>query len=145
MQLLSCEHPVRVFNRFVNDYIWVPCGKCAICKNKRAAHYTELLEREKLQHSYAFFVTLTYSDESLPFISQGFLDNIADTKVYVSSRSRDCICIPFAELFPSDKEDEYYQFDEDGNKLGSADLDFSMVVCLRAVCLTHQKPMYSYF
>ena len=124
MQLLSCEHPVRVFNRFVNDYIWVPCGKCAICKNKRAAHYTELLEREKLQHPYSFFVTLTYSEESLPFISQGFLDNKADTKVYVSSRSRDCICIPFAELFPPDKEYEYYQYDDDGNKLGSADLDY---------------------
>lgn len=124
MHLLSCEHPQRVYNKYLNDYIWVPCGQCAICKNKRAAHYTELLEREKLQHPYSFFVTLTYSDESLPFISQGFLDNSADTKVYVSSRSRDGICIPFTELFPPEKEYEYYQYDADGNKIGSADLDY---------------------
>ena len=107
MHLLSCSNPKRVYNKYIQDYIWVPCGECAICKNRRAAHYTELLERERLQHSFAFFVTLTYSDEHIPFISQGFLDEKANTGIYVGSRERDCICIPFSELFPPDKKNEY--------------------------------------
>ena len=107
MHLLSCSNPKRVYNKYIQDYIWVPCGECAICKNRRAAHYTELLERERLQHSFAFFVTLTYSDEHIPFISQGFLDEKANTGIYVGSRERDCICIPFSELFPPEKKNEY--------------------------------------
>ena len=71
MHLLSCEHPQRVYNKYSQEYVWVPCGKCNICKNRRAAHYTELLERERSQHLFTFFVTLTYSDEHLPMLSFG--------------------------------------------------------------------------
>lgn len=115
MHLLSCKNPQRVYNKYINEYVWVPCGHCSICKNRRAAHFTQLLEDEQLQHRYCFFVTLTYSDEYLPRLQPvDFEINKSLDKSYFSSRERDRICIPFSQLFDDKHKDE---FDE-------ADLDF---------------------
>ena len=92
-------------NKYTHEYVWVPCGECSICKNRRSAHYNELLEREKLQHRYCFFVTLTYSNEYVPVLTPGDFverDNLHDIS-YFGSRERDSICIPFDDLFPKDK------------------------------------------
>lgn len=114
MQLLSCSNPKRVFNKYTGEYVYVPCGECSICKNKRAAHYTQLLERERSQHAISFFVTLTYDELNLPIVSFGqrvpdYADHSdrLDRYVYTCSRERDCDCIPFSDLFPPDKKDDY--------------------------------------
>ena len=106
MQLLSCKHPVKVYNKYSDEFVWVPCGKCTICKNRRSAHYTELLEREKKQHKYAFFVTLTYDDLNLPILHPNFLGESPDSRlfrmrdvIFVSNRFHDDFCIPFESLF----------------------------------------------
>ena len=106
MHLLSCKNPHRVYNQYTNEYIWVPCGQCAICRNRRASHYTNLLERERLQHRYCYFITLTYSDENIPCIHlkdfglHGDLSN----EEFLSNRPDDDICIPYSELFPKDRQ-----------------------------------------
>ena len=98
MHLLSCKNPKRVYNKYTGEYIWVPCGMCTICKNRRSAHYTSLLERERMQHRYSFFVTLTYSEENIPYISPGdYVERKSwDDVEFVSNRSDDDICIPFS-------------------------------------------------
>lgn len=44
----------------------VPCGKCPVCKKRRAAQWAFRLSIEDRQHTESHFVTLTYSDENLP-------------------------------------------------------------------------------
>lgn len=108
MHLLSCKNPHRVYNKYINEYVWVPCGKCSICQNRRAAHFTQLLEDERLQHRFCFFVTLTYSDEYIPLLQPVDFEVYPTLdKLYCSSRGRDGICIPFSQLFPEDKTDDY--------------------------------------
>lgn len=59
---MKCKSPF-----FVKDQkILVPCGKCLSCRiNKRSA-WTGRMILELQSHSYAMFLTLTYSDENLP-------------------------------------------------------------------------------
>ena len=113
MRLLSCKNPKRVYNKYIDDYIFVPCGECAICKNRKAAHFTSLLERERSQHRYTFFVTLTYDDAHLPFLHGGFNDPDYRLNEYFPSRSRDDFRILFSDLFPSKKSECYTQADID--------------------------------
>lgn len=66
MHLLCCEHPQRVYNRYINEYITVPCGTCNSCKNRKARKWVDLLECERRNSRYTFFVTLTYDESNLP-------------------------------------------------------------------------------
>lgn len=99
MQLLSCEHPKLVYNKYTNQYVYAPCGECALCMNRKAAHYTQLLERERLQHPFSFFVTLTYSNENIPYLALDF-GKILKHVEYFPSRLHDDFCVPFDSLFP---------------------------------------------
>lgn len=49
------------------EYIEVPCGKCAECRD---AYFNSLLQRAicESRSSYMYFVTLTYDDAHIPFI-----------------------------------------------------------------------------
>lgn len=114
MHLLSCEHPIRVFNKYLGEYVWTTCGKCNSCRNARAFKWTEALERERMMHPYCMFVTLTYSDKNLPLVNRGYFgesdcNNLAilekDLPIFMSNRVHDSICIPFQE-FKLDKSDK---------------------------------------
>lgn len=109
---MSCEHPQRVYNKYIGEYVWVTCGKCNTCKNAKAARYTDALERERLNHRYCFFVTLTYSDEELPKYHESFFSDyelsaeswIDNNVELVSNREYDKECIPFKDLYTKDFE-----------------------------------------
>ena len=104
MHLLSCEHPQRVYNKYINEYVWVSCGKCNCCRNAKAFRWTDALERERLLHRYCMFVTLTYSDDNLPKLELGFFHDVCDSMLeiefdkqnpfLVSSNKYDNKCIP---------------------------------------------------
>ena len=66
MQIFSCVHPQTVFNRFLGDYITVPCGKCDLCRSSRALSWVDRLEIERKCHPYCIFFTLTYTDDTCP-------------------------------------------------------------------------------
>lgn len=73
----ACQNPQKVKNPYTGDWLYVPCGKCALCKSKRAAHWTERLEFERSCHPYCLFGTLTYNEDFLPKVyltDDGFLD-----------------------------------------------------------------------
>ena len=68
MNITDCEHPVRVYNKYLGEYVWTSCGHCNACKKRRSARWVVRLEKERSQHLVSFFVTLTYSDENLPIL-----------------------------------------------------------------------------
>lgn len=49
----------------------VPCGRCAACYQNRRSEWTTRLRLEHRYSSSAWFVTLTYDEDSLPFSSEG--------------------------------------------------------------------------
>ena len=66
MNLFACEHPIKIKNPYTNDWLYVPCGKCDMCRSNKSAKWTERLEIERSCHPYCLFGTLTYSDKYLP-------------------------------------------------------------------------------
>lgn len=61
-----CLNPQRIFNSYTQEYLTVPCGKCAGCvmhKNSRLAFQCDL---ESYSHEYCLFVTLTYANRFIP-------------------------------------------------------------------------------
>ena len=66
MHLSSCEHPVRVYNKYIDDYVWTDCRKCNTCLNKRAFKWIKKLEQEKKCWQYCFMIFLSYSDKWIP-------------------------------------------------------------------------------
>lgn len=66
MHISSCLHPQRIYNRFVKEFMYVPCGKCEACRNRKAFAWSKRLELEEHCWKYTAFVTLTYDDDHLP-------------------------------------------------------------------------------
>lgn len=66
MHLSSCLNPKRVWNPHIKEFMYVPCGKCEACRNKRVFNWTQRLEYECRCWKYVAFVTLTYDDDHLP-------------------------------------------------------------------------------
>lgn len=103
MELVSCEHPKRVYNKYIDEYVWTSCGKCNACKKRRASRWVARLERERMCRRYSFFVTLTYDEKNLPLLSICDIDNIQ----YLVDKTRG-FSIPFNELIFSSTADRQY-------------------------------------
>lgn len=63
---VACFHPNLVFNRYLGDYVIVPCRKCAACRTSYARDLQNRIEDECRAHKFNFFITLTYDNEHLP-------------------------------------------------------------------------------
>lgn len=67
---MECLNPINIRRpngRSSSDRIVVPCGRCATCLQRKQAEWLFRLDNE-LRHSFsAYFVTLTYSQENIPF------------------------------------------------------------------------------
>lgn len=46
--------------------VYVPCGHCPDCYNRRAQYYTNLCQTESMSHQFTYFYTLTYNDVDVP-------------------------------------------------------------------------------
>lgn len=66
MQLFTCAHPQRIYNKYTDSYMVVPCGKCDLCRYHRSCSWVDRLEIERHAHPYCIFFTLTYSDDFVP-------------------------------------------------------------------------------
>ena len=73
MRLLNCEHPQRIYNKYVKEFVYVPCGKCPSCLRKRSNVWIERLNVERKCWKYCVFFTLTYSPDNVPYLEK--LDN----------------------------------------------------------------------
>lgn len=68
MRLSSCEHPLRIYNKYVREYQTVPCGHCNTCRQRRQNIWVSRLEQERSCWKYTLFFTLTYSEENVPYL-----------------------------------------------------------------------------
>ena len=62
---MKCLRPVLIQQGSIKP-MEVPCGKCMVCKEMIAKEWSTRLLHEYKSHSKACFITLTYSEESLP-------------------------------------------------------------------------------
>ena len=69
MKVTSCLHPVRVFNKYSNEYVWANCGKCPECLKRKSLQWTERLTQERYCWKYCVFFTLTYNQDNLPILN----------------------------------------------------------------------------
>lgn len=69
MNIVDCENPRRVYNKYLGEYVWTSCGYCKTCKKRRASRWIARLEVERSQHLVSFFTTLTYANEWLPILA----------------------------------------------------------------------------
>lgn len=61
----ACRSP------FVKDGMTFPCGRCPVCLYSRRQVWAHRLQLEAMCHEKSAFVTLTYTDESLPSCISG--------------------------------------------------------------------------
>lgn len=104
MDIVSCEHPVRVFNKYLGEYVWARCGHCNACKRARAAKWVSRLEHERMNRKHSFFVTLTYDEDNLPLLSMH--DNNNGDCFLIDERRN--VSIPFSDLVFSSAADRQY-------------------------------------
>lgn len=67
--MASCYQPIDVFVRSVHKAFLVPCGKCAGCLERKRQQWLLRAQYEMKSFRYCYFVTLSYSDEFLPYES----------------------------------------------------------------------------
>lgn len=77
--------------------MWVPCGKCHDCRERKRIEWTIRLTHEGQYSKNNFFLTCTYKDESLPILSQGEITRLGDPGLDLS--------LPHVQtLYPRDHE-----------------------------------------
>ena len=64
----KCYRPLRIYNKYIQEVVYVDCGKCSACLHKKSAELTNRVASEVKQHLYSLFFTLTYDNEHLPVI-----------------------------------------------------------------------------
>lgn len=82
--IASCLHPLRVRNKFTNEMVTVPCGKCEACTTKKAFRMVQRLDMERLSWKYNLFITLTYDNDHLPLLQyqNGYLVDLSPKRVH---------------------------------------------------------------
>lgn len=65
---IKCLFPLKVKNKYTDEYMVVSCGKCAGCRASKSASATLKCQLESLSHKYNFFITLTYDPKYIPLM-----------------------------------------------------------------------------
>ena len=63
---MSCWHPKKFYNKYLQDDVIVPCRECPACRYSYAIDLQQRICDECKAHKWNFFVTLTYDNEHLP-------------------------------------------------------------------------------
>lgn len=78
-------------DRVYRDWIQIPCGKCIGCRLQYSKEWADRCLMELQYHDSAYFLTLTYDDEHLPF--PDYVDD--DLKVtYLDDQTGECGVLP---------------------------------------------------
>ena len=65
----ECFHPRKVTNRYTHETLFVRCGTCPSCLVHRSNIQCALISNMASHFKYAYFFTITYSDEFVPRVS----------------------------------------------------------------------------
>ena len=63
----ACYHPIDIYVRDQHKGFLVPCGKCVACLERKRQQYMLRAQYEMKAFRYCYFVTLSYSDNYLPY------------------------------------------------------------------------------
>lgn len=83
----ECLKPVRVLNKYTNEVLYVPCGRCYSCIKNKANRDTSLAVNMASHFRYCYFVFLSYKDEFLPYMEMYKSSPVDDTRTIYSFRS----------------------------------------------------------
>lgn len=78
--LSECLHPVKVFNKYTNDVVYAPCGRCYSCLKNKSNRDTALAMNIASNFKYCYFVLLSYEDYYLPYIELKTVDPLDDVR-----------------------------------------------------------------
>lgn len=62
----DCLRPVKVYNKYTHDVMYVPCGHCYSCLKNKSNRDTSLAMNISSNFKYCYFVLLSYSEDFLP-------------------------------------------------------------------------------
>lgn len=68
---VKCEFPIKIRNKYTGDWLLVPCRKCDVCRINAANTKCYHLANELDKYPFLLFVTLTYDNAHLPYVSYG--------------------------------------------------------------------------
>lgn len=78
----DCLRPVKIYNKYTNDVLYVPCGHCYSCLKNKSNRDTSLAMNIASNFKYCYFVLLSYSEEFIPRMEMikenGPFDNLID-------------------------------------------------------------------
>lgn len=83
-----CLSPVKIQTDLSRPWLhrtmYVPCGKCAVCRQKKANARTQKILSEQIRNGkyLTLFVTLTYDNEHIPYIKKSEIENARSLFVY---------------------------------------------------------------
>ena len=84
LHITSCLHPLRVRNKFTNEMVTIPCGKCEACTSRKSYSMVQRLQMERCSWKYCLFVTLTYDNDHLPLLQcqSDYLTDLSSNRVH---------------------------------------------------------------
>ena len=84
----TCLHPKRIYNKYTDETMFVPCRKCIRCRDSYSSMWSMRIENECKQHRYSLFVTLTYDNDHIPLFEPLF-NSDGSCEVWSSNRCID--------------------------------------------------------
>lgn len=118
MHISSCLHPQKVYNKYTNEVLYVPCGKCAACSNIRAKRWIEKMNQESRCWKYAFSLYLDYNEDSCPRFGLVGDYLVEQNPRFFKKFTFDEICIPISDLKFDYEYERDYLFDRCTNHDG---------------------------
>lgn len=71
-----CLHQTIIKNPYTDEYMVASCGHCEACLNAKSTMYVTRICRECKQNKYNIYFTLTYDNDSIPYIKTSDRDFI---------------------------------------------------------------------
>lgn len=108
---ISCSHPRRVFNKYIKDWVVVPCGHCAACVKARSNRLVSMVNNASRSAGITYFLTLTYRPDSLPWCQFTLEHGNIVTRSTVHNwryRSRVPVITEYAEHVPLNATDLHF-------------------------------------
>lgn len=101
----KCYRPLRVYNKYIHEVLYVDCGHCPACLHKKSVELTNRVASEVKQHLYSIFFTLTYDNENLPIM-------VFDGSLFVGNHPVDYNTANHEYIYPtlSDVDEDIYQY-----------------------------------
>lgn len=72
-----CTHKRTIKNKYTGEYILVPCGKCAACRQQKAQSLKSRID-SSIGDNVALFCTFTYNNIDIPFVFKRDLQNVSE-------------------------------------------------------------------